>query len=667
VFKSIDGARNWSAVNTGFTPPIFINTLVVDPTNLQIAYAGIIAGDVFKTTNGGSTWANVSATDLNGADVAALAIHRSAPQALYAATSDGIFKTVQGGTKWSPINTGLADVGGFFADEWRLALDPTSPQTIYAGAGTGGVFKSTNGGTSWFPSGMAGIGIRDLKIALSDAQHLYAATSSGVYQSTNGGGNWVLDNDGMGAIAINAIALHPANSLILYAATDGSNGGGVFWSTTGGDTWSPRRTGMLTGLVVSNILIAPSNLRVLYASSGGALYKTTDGGANWSQVNIGNGFNLISDIVVDPSNSQIVYVAANGFYKNTNGGSGAWTPLNTGLPGGQVYAIVRDPSTPNTFYVVGVDGFTGKGGVFKSTDGGSSWTPLRTGLAPFVKFDFTSLVIDPGGSVLHVGSLGVFSYQVAKAQLGVFRPNTKQWQLDATADGLFNGCPPDECVGPFPFAQSTDLSVSCDSEGLGTNTVGLFRPSTGRWYIDSGNGVWNGCLVDDCLGPFGDAGDYPVVGDWFGLGFTTIGVFRPSTGRWYLDNGNGKFEPCNIDKCLGVFGQEEDLPVVGDWRGIGRTLIGVFRPSTKQFILDWNANGKLDACTIDKCVTFGASTDLPVTGDWFGLGRASVGLFRPTTRRWLIDNGDFAWQGCLMEKCVGPFGQNGDQPVPGAW
>jgi hypothetical protein len=427
---------------------------------------------------------------------------------------------------------------------------------------------------------------------------------------------------------------------------------------------------MPTGLAVSNIVIAPSSLQVLYASSGGALFQTNDFGANWSQVNIANTFGFINDIAVDPSNSQIVYVAANGLYKNTNGGSGAWTPLNTGLPGGQVTAIVRDPSALNTFYVVvdSTSSGSGQGGVFRSTNGGTSWAPVSTGLAPFRKFRFSELAIDSSGSVLHVVSLGgVFSYQVAKAQLGVFRPNTKRWQLDVTADGLFNGCPPDECAGPFAFALSTDRTVASDVEGLGKNTVGLFRSSTGRWYIDSGNGVWNGCLFDDCLGPFGAADDLPVVGDWFGLGFTTIGVFRPSTGRWYLDNGNGKFEPCNIDKCLGVFGQDGDLPVVGDWRGIGRTLIGVFRPSTRQFILDWNANGKLDACTTDKCLTFGASTDLPVAGDWFGLGRASVGLFRPATRRWLIDNGNFTWQGCLVEKCVGPFGQDGDQPVPGAW
>jgi hypothetical protein len=66
-----------------------------------------------------------------------------------------------------------------------------------------------------------------------------------------------------------------------------------------------------------------------------------------------------------------------------------------------------------------------------------------------------------------------------------------------------------------------------------------------------------------------------------------LAVFRPAKRRWYLDNGNGIDESCNVDKCLGVFGQPGDLPVVGDWRGRGQTLIGVFRPSTRQFLLEW--------------------------------------------------------------------------------
>jgi len=72
--------------------------------------------------------------------------------------------------------------------------------------------------------------------------------------------------------------------------------------------------------------------------------------------------------------------------------------------------------------------------------------------------------------------------------------------------------------------------------------------------------------VDSCLGPFGISGDLPVAGDWTGTGTAKIGVFDPSTGLWELDlNGNGRWDGCAIDACLGPFGQPGDLPVVGKW------------------------------------------------------------------------------------------------------
>jgi hypothetical protein len=81
-----------------------------------------------------------------------------------------------------------------------------------------------------------------------------------------------------------------------------------------------------------------------------------------------------------------------------------------------------------------------------------------------------------------------------------------------------------------------------------------------------GNGVVEDCAVDSCLGAFGIAGDFPVAGDWSGTGKAQIGVFDPSTGLWELDlNSNGLWDGCTVDGCLGPFGRQDDLPVVGNW------------------------------------------------------------------------------------------------------
>jgi hypothetical protein len=107
--------------------------------------------------------------------------------------------------------------------------------------------------------------------------------------------------------------------------------------------------------------------------------------------------------------------------------------------------------------------------------------------------------------------------------------------------------------------------------------VGLYRPSTGQWFLDrNGNGSWDGCSRDLCISSFGAAdvepvleridGDLPVTGDWSGTGPSKVGVFRPNTGEWFLDlNGNNKWDGKGIDLYLEDFGDVGDIPVAGKW------------------------------------------------------------------------------------------------------
>jgi hypothetical protein len=108
--------------------------------------------------------------------------------------------------------------------------------------------------------------------------------------------------------------------------------------------------------------------------------------------------------------------------------------------------------------------------------------------------------------------------------------------------------------------------VAGDWDGDGRDEVGVFR--NGQWYLDNGNGAWDGCgnfpLHDVCLPGFGVPEDQAVVGDWDGGSGDQVGVYR--NGQWYLDNGNGQWDGCGSDQCLVPgFGSPGDQAVAGKW------------------------------------------------------------------------------------------------------
>jgi hypothetical protein len=207
---------------------------------------------------------------------------------------------------------------------------------------------------------------------------------------------------------------------------------------------------------------------------------------------------------------------------------------------------------------------------------------------------------------------------------------------------------------------------------LGIAKIGVFRPSTGAWYFDlNDNGVWDNCQVDGCLGPFGQQGSLPLIGDWTGTDTGQLGVFDASASLWKLDrNGNDLWDGCAADFCSNSFGKPGDLPIIGHWAmNSDRDTIGFFRPSQGLWRLDLNGNGLWDGCQSDGCLgPFGVSGDLPVVGDWNGTGTTKLGVFDPHTGLWRLDlNGNGLWDGCQSDGCLGPFGQVGDIPIAGSW
>ena len=152
--------------------------------------------------------------------------------------------------------------------------------------------------------------------------------------------------------------------------------------------------------------------------------------------------------------------------------------------------------------------------------------------------------------------------------------------------------------------------------GMVGSEIGVFRPSTHMFYLDyNGNGVYQGSEIDRAY-DFGLTGDLPVAGDWNLNGISEIGVFRPSTHMFYLDyNGNGAYNGASVDRAYN-FGLTGDMPVAGDWNLDGRSEIGVLRPSLHTFYLDYNGNGAYNGPPADRAYNFGLTGDWPVAGRW---------------------------------------------------
>ena len=110
--------------------------------------------------------------------------------------------------------------------------------------------------------------------------------------------------------------------------------------------------------------------------------------------------------------------------------------------------------------------------------------------------------------------------------------------------------------------------------------IGIFRPSTGQWFLDSnGNGIFDSCTIDTCVTGYGSNAMLPVVADWEGTGHTSIGVFEPNTGTWHLDNGNGKWDACSStgDTCVTTYGAAGSFPVVKELSS-EKLVVGTFQP-----------------------------------------------------------------------------------------
>jgi photosystem II stability/assembly factor-like uncharacterized protein/preprotein translocase subunit YajC len=368
-----------------------------------LVIVSLLTSAISSNSFGEDRWINIGPGSY--ANVAALAINPQAPDTLYAGTEvGGVCKSTNGGANWTTMNTGLTNT-------YALAINPQTPDTLYAGT-AGGVFKSTNGGGNWTPMNLGlthTTTVNTLAINPQTPETLYAGTHNyGVFKTTNGGGNWTAMNTGMNTSSYDTtIVINPQTPETLYAGLGVgvfTSAIGVFKSTDGGTNWTAMSNG-LTDTRVNDLVINPQTPETLYAGTFAGVFKSTNGGANWTAMNTGLINTGVNTLVINPQTPETLYAGTDsyGVFKSTNGGAN-WTAMNTGLINTGVNTLVINPQTPETLYA-GTDSY----GVFKSTNGGENWTPMNTGLTDTTTVN--TLAINPQTpETLYAGtdSYGVF-------------------------------------------------------------------------------------------------------------------------------------------------------------------------------------------------------------------------------------------------------------------
>ena len=343
--------------------------------------------------------------DRGGRSIAATGVKGRPREAYFGAVGGGLWKTADGGMTWAPVTDGQVKSASVGA----VAVSESNPDVVYIGMGEScirgnimagdGVYKSTDAGKTWTHVGFDGGGKQNIsKIRVHPTnpdivwvavfgQHGAPNAERGVFKTTDGGKTWrkvLYRDDKTGAIDISVDRTNPN---VLYAAlweayrieyqmSSGGPGSGLFKSTDGGETWQEitRNPGMPSGVVgrigVSVSGADPNRVYALVENENGGLFSSDDAGASWKLINPNRSIRqrafYYTHVFADPKNKDVVYALNTSLFKSTDGGK-TLTSVGRGTHGDH-HDLWIDPDDP-THLVNGNDG----GGAI-SVSGGQAWS-----------------------------------------------------------------------------------------------------------------------------------------------------------------------------------------------------------------------------------------------------------------------------------------------------
>ncbi|HEY7575264.1 MAG TPA: glycosyl hydrolase, partial [Thermoanaerobaculia bacterium] len=346
-----------------------------------VFYQGATGGGVWKTTDAGSNWRPVSDKYFKTGSVGAIGIAESDPNVVYVGMGecpirgnvshgDGVYKSTDGGKTWA--NVGLADTRQIC----RLRVHPGNPDLVYVAAlghvwgpnADRGIFRSKDGGKTWqkvlFVS--ENTGASDLVMDPSNPRILYAGfwqvrrkpwelasggPEGGLWKTTDGGDTWKKLAGGLpgGVVGKIGVAISPARPDRVWALVESKEKGGVYRTDDSGETWTRvnsenklrQRAWYYTRLYADPK--SPDSLYVLNVQ----FHRSVDGGKTFSSIRVPHGDN--HDLWIDPDDPQRMIESNDGGANVSFDAGRSWSSIFN-QPTGQFYRVITDDRKPYRVY-----------------------------------------------------------------------------------------------------------------------------------------------------------------------------------------------------------------------------------------------------------------------------------------------------------------------------
>ena len=413
--------RSLAAVDTAF---LGYNTyLVADPRDALTVYIG--SRDLYKSTDGGESWSNLTCNFFNSGfgfqyapggsathtDQHAIAFSPANPDEYYLGNDGGVSKTTDNGNTFRSLNATLT-----LTQFIGITQHPTIPEISYGGTQDNGTqLRSTD--SNWYEV-LSGDGGRVVINPLDPGMVFMTYVRGDIFRVVNNGQSLdvqVGSNATFGEFfQLPRIAFYPpfvgngVDSTLYFGSWR------LFVSTNLGNSWvAPAGFLDLTKGVTDNgpdvlsaIAVARSNTNVIYTGSAqGRAMRSTNGGQSWADMP-GLPDRSITSIAADPDNASIAYMTVSGFnsghvFKTTNTG-GSWVDISGSLPDVPANALLVDPSDPTIVYL-GTDI-----GIFRSASRGSDWRLFNKGMPPVVVHGFSA----NGSGMIQAATYGRGAYEL---------------------------------------------------------------------------------------------------------------------------------------------------------------------------------------------------------------------------------------------------------------